>query len=801
MEVGKIFQEAQSTAGHSQRKHVKALFKQYTSNVMNNQNHGRAATEFAKTVWAFLTMILLVKKGESAAERIVHLFAAFLDQLNPANKVPEDEDASDDEEDLKQQEAKSQFVEYLVAQLSKGIASKDKTVRYRVCQLLAVCISHLDELDDDIFADLQRKLVLAAHDKEASVRAQAALALCKFQSGDDDADWNIQTSLLELMRVDTSAEVRKTILWNIHTTARTLPYILERARDTDTQVRKLVFSKIVADIEDMSILTIASRDRLLDCGLRDRDSGVRSSCLKMLGQSWIKQAEDNLLVFLSRLDVVSSSGAEEALKAFFLANPDVTAAYDDYLWDNLTVDSAFLIRVHAQFHAESQEYDAANDILPDLSKHVTHINKYIGLMNDANDDEDRVYYEFIVGQLLLIALSQDFSDEAGRRKMFECLRSTLANVDLPLSSIQTSVKVLSRIALNDQDFLRVILELLYGIADPDEPADTDEGIYKMRKCLDILRCMFEVLDTDRHDLASFQPFLQYYIMPAVQSRDEELRQSGLRCLALYCMLDKQVAVERMPLFLYAYQHGDGTMRQDGLEAAFDLVTLHGLAVFAEVESPDGDDLVKLLEKSLQAQEPELATIAAEGICKLVMLKTVYNATILEVLVLLYFHPETAENPRLRQCLSYFFPVFFHASSDHRRLLAEIFISSMRTMLELHQTYKDDMVGPLPSAQQMIEWLEDTHGDSEETSCSIQPQIAMDLLDAISKEEAPGTARLFANVLNKLVIRPCAGTELINDLIQVSNQVQPMMTDTLVKNALKRFQSLLGSIGFEGHNDL
>ena len=160
----------------------------------------------------------------------------------------------------------------------------------------------------------------------------------------------------------------------------------------------------------------------------------------------------------------------------------------------MTVDSAFLIRVHAQLQAETHGCDDASEILPDLSKHVAHINKYIDLMNEANDDEERLNYEFIVGQLLLITLYQDFSDEVGRRRMFECVRTILSQTDLPFASVRTVIKILSKLSLNSQDFVRVIIEILYAIADPEEAIELD-AIYKMRKCLEIIRCALEVVDT------------------------------------------------------------------------------------------------------------------------------------------------------------------------------------------------------------------------------------------------------------------------------------------------------------------
>lgn len=45
--------------------------------------------------------------------------------------------------------------------------------------------------------------------------------------------------------------------------------------------------------------------------------------------------------------------------------------------------------------------------------------------------------------------------------------------------------------------------------------------------------------------------------------------------------------------------------------------------------------------------------------------------ILARLVLLYFAGETADNPELRQCLSYFFPVFCYSNPQNQRRVANV----------------------------------------------------------------------------------------------------------------------------------
>lgn len=76
---------------------------------------------------------------------------------------------------------------------------------------------------------------------------------------------------------------------------------------------------------------------------------MRKAAASMLG-GWLDQDEGDLLVFLQRLDVVSSSVAADALKSIFVTRPDVFEAieFDEAWWESLTPEKAFLARVFAE---------------------------------------------------------------------------------------------------------------------------------------------------------------------------------------------------------------------------------------------------------------------------------------------------------------------------------------------------------------------------------------------------------------------------------------------------------------------
>jgi condensin complex subunit 3 len=59
--------------------------------------------------------------------------------------------------------------------------------------------------------------------------------------------------------------------------------------------------------------------------------------------------------------------------------------------------------------------------MPEVTRLAFYIQKYNNIMTEV-EEEEKMNLEFIVDQLLLVALSMDYSDEIGRRKMYSLLR-------------------------------------------------------------------------------------------------------------------------------------------------------------------------------------------------------------------------------------------------------------------------------------------------------------------------------------------------------------------------------------------
>lgn len=99
--------------------------------------------------------------------------------------------------------------------------------------------------------------------------------------------------------------------------------------------------------------------------------------------------------------------------------------------------------------------------------------------------------------------------------------------------------------------------------------------------------------------------------------------------------------------------------------------------------------------------------------------------VLARLVGLFLDPGTADNQALRQCLSYFFPVYCYSSSSNQRrmqkvgktgaewvatgsvLHLQIFIKAMETMSDLFEELEEDeeMVTPAQIGLMLVDWTD------------------------------------------------------------------------------------------------
>ncbi|KAL8290386.1 hypothetical protein RQP46_002644 [Phenoliferia psychrophenolica] len=816
---------------------------------------------------------LQVKKGVEQADRVIKLIAGFVGFAVDHDAKKKEAEATENDEDEDDDGPASRLVAQLLAFLLKGFQAKSKIARFRSVQLVALMVNSLGEIDDDSYQRLKEALLDRVHDKEATVRMQAVVALAKLQgadadsgdssSSDSDSDGESSSTpsstddspkvshvLVDVLTHDPAAEVRRAALFNLIPSPSTLPALLLRTLDVDPINRRAAFANVLSDVPIAS-LDRAQREEVIGRGLRDREEGVRKAAGKLVAK-WADEV-GGIVKFLELLDLSEGTIAEKALLAIFDAKPELVETIDfgDEYYNSLTPSTAFLARVYLQ-HLRDANDARLGDLEPVMTALAYFIDnewtKLVVLVEaEEKDDEAERSAEFVVAELVGIAVNADYGDEIGRRKMFDLMRKMLGFSLLPPTLIPKCLDVLSK-GTSERDFLRIVVEIVQVLradsalitsesegdlsdaetqvgGDDDDgaseaggrrrnkgkgkakvPAPRGEGHVERRKdldlrCLGVIRALLERVMGTLQDNSMVHGLVFELIVPAVKSKDHEIRAEGLISLGLCCLIDRTMALDSFPLIARQSQDAEGPMQVKALQIVFDMLILYGINFGAE-RNFGPEVVLGFLVNSLNQEEPEVLATAIVGISKLMLSGMITDEEVLKHLVLAYFATETADNHELRQCLSYFLPVYCYSNPENQRRVGNIFLRSLTLLKSVHDELEDKagMVTPLQIGLQLVDWTDPQkaiQSDNIPPDESIQFDIACEMTRLLYVEEQKDERKLLCQLLPKLYI-----PEEIDDLkikcllVLISSlKLNRPLADSVSRNALLRFETgLLKTFG-------
>ncbi|KAK4123890.1 condensin subunit-like protein [Parathielavia appendiculata] len=873
-QIAAVFREAQrTTASHRKlavtlRKIQEACCYEPTS---TKKSTAAAASDFDEDDFnaefvRCVIRVMPIKKSEGVGEKTIRFIGLFLrhavDKDNEAVGEP-DEDAS-----TMPETPGTRLTTLLIETVLPLLAAKDKFVRYRATQLISHIINSLDAIDDELFQKLRSGLLKRIRDKEAMVRAQAVLGLGRLagnpieaepdsDNSEDDATSGLLEKLVEVLQNDPSADVRKQLLVNLPILPNTLPFLLERARDQDAATRRAVYSRLLPALGDFRHLSLSMREKLLRWGLRDRDENVRKAAGRLFRERWIEDCAgtpppaetgqpaevsppnlDALLELLERIDVVNSGGengvALEAMKGFWEGRPDYREAmvFDEAFFETLSAESVFVVRTFNDFcrnEGDGKFESLAEDKLPEVTKVAFYLERYIKVLIDAikrleeqgvDEDEegDTAEQEFIVEQLLHIALTLDYSDEVGRRKMFSLLRQTLSIPELPEDATKLTVAVLRDIcapdAAGEKEFCSIVLEAVADVHDTivDEvPENDDESFHSARsevsgdstptkggksktpelseeeaaakamkeilinmKCLHIVQCMLSNVSGDLQQNEHLVGMLNNLVVPAVRSHEAPVRERGLVCLGLCSLLDRSLAEENLTLFMHFFSKGHTTLQITALHILTDILNVHGAQLLSS-----NPTLLKVYIKALRsgAKHPEVQAAATVAASKLLLGRVVsdydVSAELLKTLVIAYFEPASAGNQSVRQALNYFLPVFCYARPENQDLMRSVALDALHTLYNVRAGFDDDdadiddeMVSLSTVAACLVDWTDPRKCYSPATggpagvgekhvNADVHLDLARDILERLGGNVPKEEKKIIAALLGKLYVSPAS----------------------------------------------
>jgi condensin complex subunit 3 len=168
----------------------------------------------------------------------------------------------------------------------------------------------------------------------------------------------------------------------------------------------------------------------------------------------------------------------------------------------------------------------------------------------------------------------------------------------------------------------------------------------------------------------------------------------------------------MTLFIHCYSKGHEALQVTALQILCDMITTHP-SLLAPVTQADGETitpppmqkpLLKVFARALRANSPNTVQSGAAAALSKLLLTNAFTPsgpniptavqesnqfaveTLLQSLVVAFYHPRTRENPALRQTLAYFFPVYSHSRVENTQHMRRVAVPVVRAVMNAAEEY-------------------------------------------------------------------------------------------------------------------
>ncbi|XP_065184105.1 condensin complex subunit 3-like [Sycon ciliatum] len=662
---------------------------------------------------------------------------------------------------------------FLMESLLALHSSRDKGVRMRAVEMVRKLLDKMEddaEIDVNLCDRLIDIMLIRLNDKIPAVRCQAVLALARLQDP-GDTECPVQGAFQKLAMLDSSPDVRKTVLSHIFVRADTIDILIGRTRDVKDNVRRTAFA-VLAERVSIRSLTIAQRRELLKQGLADRIETVKQACVLQLLPAWMKQCDGNFVQYLKRLDVESGDewvekSVVELLKTKspaelidgFLTQPDcrelvenIRSPKADSTTSGLDPDVSFYWRCLCQhlrgLGSSAEEY--LDQILPEGASLCPFLMRCICDADTSKvDNDDTATRVFVLQQLFKTAPLLDFADEVGRRRLRDLVCKLLPMDNVPDVLVPMLAACLRAVESSHDARMDILLEIISDIHMPmtEQTMDADQlqstlanmslsvehvPLEALLKCLSVLQEL--LLDVTRPSLSpSLRALTDSLVLPCIQTPDPVIREAAVKCLGLCCLLSLDFARQHMLLFLQALEVDVEEVQKVALQVVFDLLHTYGLNSFeiksakdststehdengeekAEVQPEEAKSnvatgILSVVSRYLDSQVEELCHTAMLGFAKLILAGRLVSSKVLLRLFLLWFNPACDDDLFLRQTLAAFFPVFASNSRFNQEQLGSILLPALTTVWQAPDSSPLALINVNDLTQFLIEFTDHRH---------------------------------------------------------------------------------------------
>ncbi|KIY53262.1 hypothetical protein FISHEDRAFT_33685 [Fistulina hepatica ATCC 64428] len=371
----------------------------------------------------------------------------------------------------------------------------------------------------------------------------------------------------------------------------------------------------------------------------------------------------------------------------------------------------------------------------------------------AEDLEDALAQaETILSELLRMSMRLDYADESGRRRVFAVVKDMLTHARLLPGLIGPCLDVMLRIMDSERDLIRIIVEVIVDLRDEASegsarsgrsasvqsrsgsrersrsmrrpktredmsPAERARADATDMRCLALCIGMLERVHGTFEDNSTLEGVLADLIVPAVKRKESVMREKGLIALGLCCLIARKMAISSFQLFLSQVQAAPPNLKLKVLQIVLDLLIMYDTEFLGSDEDvvSTASNIITFLLQTLQNDDTApIQAVICVGLAKLLLAGIITDRRVIISLLIAYVSPATSDNLELRQCLSYFFPVYYGASSENQRRVQSVFIKALDLVIRAHEELASDpdidmveqhMVSPLQFATMLIEWTD------------------------------------------------------------------------------------------------
>ncbi|PIL28240.1 hypothetical protein GSI_09652 [Ganoderma sinense ZZ0214-1] len=576
---------------------------------------------------------------------------------------------------------------------------------------------------------------------------------------------------------------------------------------------------------------------------------------------------NDLVAFLNLFDLTEGTVAEDALGSVFDTRIDIFEhiEFSEDYWTDPTPERAFLARVFVDKCIAKDARVRLDETLPVTTHMMFRIQAvYNSLVehiqadsSSKDEDEDaaaareevRLDLELTVAELLRLAVNLDYQDEMGRRKMFMLVQGMLAQEFLSEELLARPLDVLRVLSESEKDLIRVVVEVVHELRDvPEEEGegegvkaeaevedettmDADETMTEMGesprkgrkqkpveqltpeqkarrdtidlRCLSLCIGMLERVNSTFEENEVLEGVLFDLIIPAVKRREMALRERGLTCLGLCCLIARKMASSSFQLFLQQVKSAPEVLKVRVLQIIFDILMVHE-GVFLGPNSTNNEKIIVFLLSLFEGEESDkVQAVLAVGIAKLMLGGLVTDERVLQSLVLVFISPETVGNQELRQCLAYFFPAYSYSSVANQRRMQSVFPQLFDQVVKAFRNWEGEegMVSPSQVATMLVDWTDPLKASEVMKGTRREPHkdpihidLAVDVVRAALAGEYDNKdeKKALCQMLGKLYLPDEAEDDKLRTLklLVTSLRSRRPPRDTASKNAVIKFDNAL-----------